>query len=311
MPLYIPPQSIDDPSVPPEWVEVQRASKVLDEMCNEFIDEVRLLRKEPMPGSVREQDANLDREMADLFAQCAQDRLLFSLDNALGASRCVKHPTLSHAAYACARATVDTSSALYWLLDDGENPGTKARFARALELYRRHVESKRIWDMSVRHFLNKNESDANRFYEQHIDSLIRNADYLGIPCEWKDERHGRHRLPKFAKLPDATTRAARCIEHGDLDYRSYSRIIHCETFAVAVSWLVQPNIASLTEPVYADQLALLLVRNLAGWIAKVTYTLYSYWGLDLEELDRHLLVYFTRLRLGGSSLTWRRRGTAS
>lgn len=306
MQLVIPSRSVDEPGVPPEWLEVQRASKIFDDMCNEIIDEVRRLTRKPIPGSVREQDANVDLKVADLLAQCAQDRLLFTLDNALGASKCVKHPTLSHAAYACARATVETASTLFWLFDEAENPGTEARFARVLELYCQHAWSKRTWDMSVLEILGKNENDVKHSFEQRIESVTNIAEDLGMPYKRTDQG----RRPVFAKWQDATIRARRCIEDGDLDYRSYSRIMHCETFAVAVSWMVQPNVSGPGGPIYADQLALRMIRNLATWIARVTQTLYSYWGIDLDRLDRCLLVYFTRLGIPESGWTWRKRDDA-
>lgn len=305
MPLFIPSRSIDEPGVPPEWLKVQRASKIFDDMCNEFIDEVPQLTRAPIPGSVREQDSKVDG-LANQLAECAQNLFLFALDNALGASRCVKYPTLSHAAYACARATVETCSTLHWLLESGQKTGTKERFARLLELNIFHLMSKRTWDLSACEFLGKNENDVKQSFERWIENVIAVADHLDISYE----RPNQNKPPKFDNLPNANTRARRCIEDGDLDYRSYSRIMHCDPFAIAVSWMVQPNVSGPGGPIYAAQLPVRMIRNLATWIARVTHSLYSYWGIDLDKLDRCLLVYFTRLGIPESGWTWRKRDDA-
>ena len=158
MPLFIPSRSIDEPDVPPAWREVQLASKIFDKMCKAFINEVRRLPPEPVPGSVRAQDAAVD-ELVVRLVKYARDHFLFALDHALGMSKCLKYPPTSHAAYACARTMIETCSTLHWLLETGENTGTKDRFARVLELYSRDVWNERKFDLHVPASTGKPERD--------------------------------------------------------------------------------------------------------------------------------------------------------
>lgn len=292
MPLFIPSRSNDEPGVPPAWLEVQRASKIFDEMCKAFINEVRSLPFEPVPGSIRARDATVD-DLAVQLVQCARDHFLFALDHALGMSKCLKYPPTSHAAYACARTMIETCSTLHWLLGTGENTVTKDRFARVLELYSRDVWNERKFDLHVPESTGKTEKEIRDSSEQHVEGAIAIADLLGIPHQRKGSEH----RPIFATLEDATTRVGRCFEDADLDYRLYSRIMHCETPAVAETWLVEPNIFDPSELLYNPELALRLFTSLSTWVAHAGRALYSYCGHDLEEMDRRIQGYVSRLRI--------------
>ena len=292
MPLFIPSRSNDEPGVPPAWLEVQRASKIFDEMCKAFINEVRRLPFEPVPGSVRARDAAVD-ELAVQLVQCARDHFLFALDHALGTSKCLKYPPTSHAAYACARTMIETCSTLHWLLETGENTVTKDRFARVLELYSRDVWNERKFDLHVLESTGKTEKEIRDSSEQRVEGAIAIADLLSISHKRKD----RENRPIFATLMDATARVGTYVEDADLDYRLYSRIMHCETPAVAETWLVHPDPFNPGELLYNPELALRLVKSLSTWVARAGRALYSYCGHDLNEMDRRIQSYTSRLRI--------------
>ena len=130
--------------------------------------------------------------------------------------------------------------------------------------------------------------------EQRAECAIAIADRLSISYKWKD----RQNRPTFTTLMDATARVGKCVEDGDLDYRLYSRIVHCETPAVAENSLVHPNPINPGELLYNPELALRLVKSLSTWVAPAGRALYSYCGHDLNEMDRRIQSYLSRLRIG-------------
>lgn len=299
MPLFIPSRSIDEPGVTPEWLEVQRASKIFDDMCNEFIDKIRPLPTALIPGSVLMQDAEED-DVGLALAMCTYDHYLFVLDHALGASRCVKDPTLIHTPYSCARTVLETCSMLHWLLEPAETTGTDGRFARILELNSRDLWNERKWELQVGEKLGRDEEKIKASFEKKIERLTNIADDLSIPYK----PTSKEQRPIFATLLDATPRVGKYIKDADLEYRLYSRVIHCETPALAQTWMVRPNLAHPGELAYNSEMAFRLITNLATWIARASHEYYAYCGHDLNELGQCLRVYFTRLRIHKSRWTW-------
>lgn len=292
MPKITPSQPTHADEIPQAWVKVQESSLVFDQMCNEFIDEVIQRPIEPLPGSIQSSDASVDEIVVQL-AQCARAHFVFALDNALGASKCVKHPPTSHAAYACARTVIETFSKLHWIIESGDEVCTKDRFARLLELYSHDVWNERKWELRIKEMLGKDEEEIKDSYEQRAEGAIAIADHLGIRHKRKDSNN----RPIFAVLLDATDLVGRCIEGADLDYRLYSRVMHGETLAVEETWMVQPNVLNPREVIYAPDLALRLIASLATWVARATHALYSYEGHDLGKMDARIQGYLTRLRV--------------
>lgn len=299
MPLFIPSRSIDEPGVPPAWREVQRASKIFDDMCNEFIDKVLRLPTEPIPGSLLVQDAEAN-DVGLALVMCTHDHFLFALDHALGASRCVKDPALKHAPYSSARTVLETCSMLHWLLEPAESRGAEGRFARLLELNSRDLWNERKWELQVGEKVGRDEENIKDSFEKKIEQLTDNADDLSIPYK----RTSEEQRPIFATLLDATPRVGKYIKDADLEYRLYSRVIHYETPALAQTWMVRPNLARPGELAYNPEMAFRLIANLATWIARATHAFYAYCGHDLDELDRRLRVCFTRLCIHKSRWTW-------
>lgn len=300
MPTFRSSQTIDKQSTPTEWLLVQRRLDIFDEMCNEFIDEALRIPTELIPGSALVQAIEADEEAGLTVAMCAHDHFLFALDQALGASRCLKDPTLIHAPYSSARTVLETCSMLLWLLEPGENTGTEGRFARIMELYSRDVWNERKWELQVGNKLGRDEDKIKESFEKKARGAIAIADLLDIRHKRKD----KEQRPIFAMLPDATPRVSRYIKDADLDYRLYSRVIHWETPAAAQTWMMRPNLANPCESEYNPEMAFRLITNLATWIARATHEFYAYCGHDLDELDQHLRVYFTHLRIHKSRWTW-------
>ena len=299
MPTFRSSQTNDTRSVPTEWLRVQRRSDIFDEMCNEFIDKILRLPTEPIPGSLLVQDAVAD-DVGLALVMCTHDHFLCVLDHALGASRCVKVPALIHAPYSSARTVLETCSMLHWLLEPAEITGTEGRFARILELNSRDLWNERKWELQVGEKSGRNEENIKDSFEKKVERLTAIADYLSIPYKRTSEAH----RPIFATLLDATPRVGKYVKDADLEYRLYSRVIHCETPALAQTWMVRPNLARPGELEYNPEMALRLLANLATWVARATHEFYAYCGHDLDELDQRLRVYFTRLRIHKSRWTW-------
>ena len=237
MPKITPSQPTRTDEIPPAWVKVQESSLVFGRMCNEFIDEVIHRPTEPLLGSIQTRDAAVD-ELVVHLAQCARVHFQFALDHAIGVSKCVTYPPTSHAAYACARTVIETLSTLHWIIDTGDDVCTKVRFARLLELYSHEVWNERKWDLRIKEMLGKDEEEIKESHEQRVEVAIAIADHLGIQHKRKDAEN----RPIFATFLDATARVGRCMEDADLDYRLYSRVMHCENLAVAETCMVLPNI---------------------------------------------------------------------
>lgn len=292
MPKITPSQPTHADEIPQAWVKVQESSLIFDAMCNEFTNEVNRLPMEPRPDSIQARDAAVD-ELVVQLTQCARAHFVFALDHALGASKCVKQPPTSHAAYACARTMIETFSTLHWLIEAGDDIGTKDRFARLLELYSRDLWNERQLALRINAKLCRDEEEIKESFEQFAKRAIAITDHLDIRHKRKDTNN---RLI-FAKFEDATARVGRCVEDADLDYRVYSRVMHCETHVVGKIWMVQPNILNPSELVYNPELALRLITSLATWVARGTHALYFYEGHDLGEMDARIQGYLTRLRV--------------
>ena len=299
MPTFRPSHTSDKQSTPTEWLRVQRRSDIFDEMCNEFIDKVLRLPTEPIPGSLLVQDAEAN-DVGLALVMCTHDHFLFALDHALGASRCVKDPALIHAPYSSARTVLETCSMLHWLLEPAKSRGAEGRFARILELYSRDMWNERKWELQVGEKLGRDEDEIKESFEKKAKWAIKIARKLDIEREHKDQEQ----RPIFATLLDATSRAGKYIKDADLEYRLYSRVIHCETPALAQTWMMRPDLANPSELVYDPEMALGLITNLATWIARASHEYYAYCGHDLDELDQRLRVCFTRLCIHKSRWTW-------
>lgn len=290
MPLFIPSRSIDEPCVPPEWLKVQRRSDIFDEMCFDLIEDVYRRRFEPLLESARARDEAVD-EVGLAFALCAHDHVLFAIDQSLGASRCIKGPTLVHATYSCARSALEACSTLHWLLEPGETTGTKGRFAKLLEWYKRDNENERK---------RTGESRDSDSFAKKIKGAIDIANELGIEHEPKKRKQG----PVFATEYNATERAGNFVESGDSEYRLYSGVLHCDTLALSTTWMANTHISNPGETEYAPDRALGMITNLIVWVARATHEFYAYCGHDLDDLNKRLQVYLTHLRVHKSRRTW-------
>lgn len=162
-----------------------------------------------------------------------------------------------------------------------------------MELYSRDVWNERNFDLRVPESIGKTEKEVRDSSEQRAEGAIAIADLLSISHKRKDSEH----RPIFATLEDATPRVGRYVKDADLDYRLYSRIMHCETPAVAETWLVQPDIFNPSELLYNPELGLRLVKSLSTWIARAGRALYSYCGHDLNEMGSRIQSYLSRLRI--------------
>ena len=292
MPKITPSQPTHADEIPPAWVKVQESSLIFDQMCNEFIDEVIHRPIEPLLGSIQTRDAAVD-ELVVQLAKCARVYFLFAVDHAIGVSKCVKYPPTSHAAYACARTMIEALGTLHWLIETGNDVGTQDRFARQLELYSHDVWNERNWALRIRERLGKDEEEIKDWFEQRAQGAIAIANHLGIQHKRKDAEH----RPIFATFVNATDRVGRCMENADLDYRLYSRVMHCENLAVAENCLVQPNVLNPREVTYAPELALRLIGSLATWVARATHALYAYEGRNFSEMDTRIRGYLARLHV--------------
>lgn len=299
MPTFRQTRPTENHSIPTEWLVVRRASDIFDEMCYDFIDEISRIPGERLPGSARLRDAQVD-DIGVRFALCVRDHILFALDLALGASRCVKDPTLNHAAYSCARSVLEACSTLHWLLDPEDGSGSKGRFAELMQLYGRDVWNERDSDSLASQRSKRTEDEIKRLSEMRFQGAIAIADELGLD----HKRKSQEVRPTFASEHNATIRAGNFIEGGDSEYRLYSRVVHCDTRAWQETWMAKPNIPNSDEVKYAPERALRLITNLATWFARATHEVYLYFGFDLVDLDTRLRVYFTRLRIHKSRWTW-------
>lgn len=299
MPTFRPSHTSDKQSTPTEWLLVQRRSDIFDEMCNEFIDKVLPLPTELIPGSVLMQDAEA-YEIGITLPMCAHDHYLFALDNALGASRCVKDPTLSHAAYSCARTVLEACSALHWLLEPGDTAETKARFAQLMQLYGRDIWSNRNSELRVGKKTGTTEDDIKLSSEQKIQGSIAIACELGI----EHKRKNQEVSPTFAPEYNATERAGNFVKGGDSEYRLYSEVVHGNSRVLEKTWMATPNVLNPSDIEYRPERGLHLIENLATWIARATHEFYAYCGHDLDDLNKRLQVYLTHLRVHKSRRTW-------
>ena len=299
MPNFRPSQSTVKRNTPTEWLLVQQRSGIFDDMCNEFVDRIRRLPSEPIPGSVLVQDAEAD-DVGLALAMCAHDHYLFALDNALGASRCVKDPALSHAAYSCARTVLEACSTLHWLLEPGDAAETKARFAQLMQLYGRDIWSNRNSELLVGKKTGTIEHDIKLSSEQKIRGSIAIACELGI----EHKRKNQDVRPTFAPEYNATERADNFVKGGDSEYRLYSEVVHGNSRVLEKTWMAAPNVLNPSDIEYRPERGLRLIENLATWIARATHEFYAYCGHDLDDLNKRLQVYLTHLRVHKSRRAW-------
>lgn len=295
MPIIGPSQQTYTQEIPPEWIAVEQAAKLLEEMCLGIGGPIGLNEiEEPCRGSTYAEDSEFGGDIAKHLHARACDLLLVAIDHGRALARCIEHPPIALAGFTCGRAVLETCSSATWLTDsrDGVDPSVRIGryFDFVLDGYirnRRRIESPEnqvVLDISLQ--------DADRMYKKAIDDVMRHAERLEMqPKKWL----GSPRHPVFSGIPSPSNLADQYFNSGALIYQFYSAISHGSPWATDNQRLVKANPNTQFRILYQSRRALSLIMNVMAWLSRTYEQCIHYCGLDILQVSHNVDHYSSQL----------------
>lgn len=282
-------------AVPPEWIAVEQAAKLLKELCIGIGGPIgRGEIDEPLSGSSYSEDCNFSGDLAKRLHARSCDLLLIAIDHGRALARCIEHPPIALAGFTCGRAVLETCASTSWLTDsrDGVNPAVRIGryFDFVLDGYirnRRRIESPEnqvVLDISLK--------DAERMYKKAIDDVMRHAERLEMqPKKWQ----GSPRHPVFSGIPSPSNLADQYFNSGAIIYQFYSAISHGSPWATDNQRLVKADPSTQFKILYQSRRALSLIMNVMAWLSQTYERCIHYSGHDILQVSHNVDCYSSQL----------------
>lgn len=298
MPIIKPSQLTYTQDIPGEWLAVERAAKLLDEMSFVLGNHIGTAEIEPTPNSTYAKDSERDDDLAKLIRARANDLFLLAIDNARSVARSFQPFPITLAGFTCGRAVLESCSTASWLIDSDDEVNTEGRIRRYFDfVLDGPVEIRRqLNNPEHRTLLEISLVDAEKMYQDTIDGVLKWSEDLKIQPR-KNNGKGSLRHPVFSEAPPpgATQLAARYFKNGRLKYQLYSAIVHGKPWAIDTQWLIRADLDNPHRFKYQPKRAFSLITNVMTWLAETYRRLLNYLGQDTQEIDDILEWYYGKL----------------
>ena len=297
MAIIKPSQKTYTQDVPPEWVAVEQAAKLLEEMCLGIGGQLgRSDIEEPSGQSTYAEDSKFGGELAKVLHAKACDLILIAIDQGRALARCIEHTPLTLAGYTCARAILESCSTASWLVDSKDEVTAEERFRRFFDFtLTGPVNARRLLNRPEhRESLDIPENEVDQLFNSDKRKVLMQSDKLGVEprkCE------GTLRIPIFSDNPRASVLADMYFPNGAVRYRRYSAIAHCDSGAIENEWLVKADPDNCYKFMYQSKRAFSLIRNVMTWILRTYRRLIEYTGECIRDIDDTIEYYVCNLSL--------------
>jgi len=282
--------------IPREWLAVEKAAKVLDEMCRGMGGRLGASTVAPSPDSTYAKDSERDDDLAKLIRARANDLFLLAIDNARSVARSFQPFPITLAGFTCGRAVLESCSTASWLVDSDDEVNTEGRIRRYFDFV---LDSpvrirRQLGNPEHRTLLEIPLDDAGKMYQATINDVLKWSEDLEI-LPRKYEGKGPLCHPVFGDIPSASQLADRYFRHGAIRYQLYSAIVHGKPWATDSQWLIRADLDNPYTFEYQPKLAFSLMTNVMTWLTETLMRLLNYMGQDSKEFDDILEWYYGKL----------------
>lgn len=296
MPIIGPSQQTYTQEIPPEWIAVEQAAKLLEEMCLGIGGPIGLNEiEEPCRGSTYAEDSEFGGDIAKHLHARACDLLLNALDQGRSFSRSFQHPPLALAGYSCARAALESCSTASWLVDSNDEVNAEERFKRYFDFtLKGPVSARRVLNRTQhQESLDIPAAEADSLFNSDVRKVLTQAATVGVePRKYE----GRPCRPVFSDNLSATELAGMYFSNGALNYSRFSAIAHCDSGTIENEWLVKADPHNHHKFLYQPKRAFILIWKVMTWFMQTHRRLLKYIGQDLRDIDDTKDFYLSKLK---------------
>ena len=290
MPIIKPSQLTYTHDIPSEWQSVEKAAKLLEEMCLVIGNVVGTIGIKPTPNSTYATDCKFAGDIANSIFASASDLFLLAIDNGRSVARSVEHFPIRLAGFTCGRAVLESCSVASWLVDSDDKVDAEGRIRRYFDFildgpYRGRRQLDKSENQSL---LEISPAEADGMYQAAIENVMSRSDALRIYPQdhiWS----GRH--PVFIGRPRPTELAGQYLAHGSLKYQWYSAIAHGTPGATDSHWLVKADPNNPYKLMYQPKRAFNLIESVMIWLGQTCCRVLNYLGEDIQDLEDTLEYY--------------------
>lgn len=272
--------------IPREWLAVEKAAKVLDEMCRGMGGRLGASTVAPSPDSTYAKDSERDDDLAKLIRARANDLFLLAIDNARSVARSFQPFPITLAGFTCGRSVLESCSTASWLVDSDDEVNTEGRIRRYFDFVLDcPVRIRRqLGNPEHRTLLEIPLDDAGKMYQATINDVLKWSEDLEI-LPRKYDGKGRLRHPVFGDIPSASQLADRYFRHGAIIYQLYSAIVHGKPWAIDSHWLIRADLDNPYAFEYQPKLAFSLIVNVMKWLEQSCSRILDYLGQDFRDIE--------------------------
>ena len=299
-----------------DWKRIRKKAEALDEIPKRIGMKIGSYNKKPSPNSKASQELEdcQNKELLKTAYYQGELLLIVSSDHMSGLRRTLEEG-LSCAPWVCARAVLESCSTAIWLLDTSID--SKKRITRSLNLRLKEQHQQ------IKFCRNDQEEGAESFFssqetndvikecENKIENLKKKAEKWGI----KERKSKKSKFIDFGSgLPKISDRIAfRFTEKNSKKhtkkntYALLSGATHNDQWAIlslGMKIIQQEDdfISAVFEldPDNAEH----LIENTVEWFARTSWTYFSLFGWDLEELRSVLKDGYDQFGFNEESRFW-------